>query len=283
MRIKITSDSTCDLTKDLLEKHDIHIFPLTIIKSDNGGEYLDGIEIQPQDIFDYVENGRGVTHTSAVNVSDFEEKFKEFSTDYDAVLYIGISSDFSACYQNAVIAAQDFDNVYSFDSRNLSSGVGHIVLDAALMAESGMDIQDIIDTLGTMTDKVEASFVIDTLKYLHRGGRCSGVAALGANVLKLKPCIEVKDGKMDVGKKYRGNFDKVILQYVQDKLAGRDDLDLRRIFITHPPGMDRKIIDSVFEAVRTCGNFEEIIETDAGCTISHHCGPVCLGVLFYHK
>ena len=283
MRIKITSDSTCDLTKELLEKHDIYIFPLTIIKGDGEGEYLDGIEIQPQDIFDYVESGKGVTHTSAVNISDFQEKFETFSKEYDAVIYVGISSDFSACYQNAVIAAQDFDNVYPFDSRNLSSGIGHLVLDAALMAENGMSAQDIINTLATRTDKVEASFVIDSLKYLHRGGRCSGVAALGANVLKLKPCIEVKDGKMDVGKKYRGNFDKVILQYVSDKLAGRDDLDLKRIFITHPPGMDQKIIDSVFDAVQTHGNFEEIIESYAGCTISHHCGPVCLGVLFFHK
>ena len=281
MRIKITADSTCDMTKDLLEKHDIHIFPLTIIKGD--GEYLDGIEIQPQDIFDYVESGKGVTLTSAVNISDFQEKFEAFTKAYDAVIYISISSEFSACYQNAVIAAEGFDTVYVFDSRNLSSGIGHIVLDAVHMAESGMPAEQIIKTLGTMTDKVEASFVIDTLKYLHRGGRCSGVAALGANVLKLKPCIEVKDGKMDVGKKYRGNFDKVILQYISDRLAGRDDLDTRRVFITHPPGMNQKIVDSVIDAVKAQANFDEVIEAYAGCTICHHCGPVCLGVLYYRK
>jgi DegV family protein with EDD domain len=281
MRIKITADSTCDLSKELLEKHDIYIFPLTIIKGE--GEYLDGIEIQPQDIFDHVENGKGAAHTSAVNVSDFQEKFEAFSKEFDAVLYVSISSDFSACYQNAVIAAQNFGNVYAFDSRNLSTGVGHIVLDAALMAESGMDIREILEKLGTMTCKVEASFVIDTLKYLHRGGRCSGVAALGANVLKLKPCIEVVGGKMDVGKKYRGNFDKVILQYVGDRLRGRDDLDPRRVFITHPPGMDQKIVDSVHEAVKSTGKFDEIIETYAGCTICLHCGPVCLGILYYKK
>ena len=226
---------------------------------------------------------KGVTHTSAVNVSDFQEKFEEFSKAYDAVIYISLSSEFSACYQNAVIAAGNFDNVYALDSRNLSTGVGHIVLDAALMAEGGMDVTEILETLGTMTDKVEASFVIDTLKYLHRGGRCSGVAALGANVLRLKPCIEVVSGKMDVGKKYRGNFDKVILQYINDKLGGRDDIDPKRVFITHPPGMDRKIIDSVTDAVKAQGKFDEIIETDAGCTICHHCGPVCLGILYYRK
>ncbi len=281
MRIKITADSTCDLTKDLLEKHDIHIFPLTIIKGDN--EYLDGIEIQPQDIFDYVESGQGVTHTSAVNVSDFQEKFEAFSKEYDAVIYISISSDFSACYQNAVIAAEDFDNVYAFDSRNLSSGIGHIVLDAAIMAEAGLPPEEIIEKLGEMAKKVNASFIIDSLLYLYKGGRCSGVAALGANVLKLKPCIEVVDGHMQVGKKYRGNFDKVILQYVKDRLSDRDDIDYRRIFITHPDAVPQKIVDSVIEAVKSYGSFEEIVDSHAGCTISNHCGPICLGVLYYTK
>jgi DegV family protein with EDD domain len=281
MHIKITSDSTCDLTKDLLEKYNIYIFPLTVIKG--GQQYLDGIEIQPQDIFDFVENGSGVTHTSAVSVGEFDQKFEEFSKAYDAVIHISLSSDLSACYQNAVLAAENYGNVYAVDSRNLSSGIGHVVLDAALMAERGMAPDDIVRSLNDLTPRIEASFVIDSLKYLHRGGRCSGVAALGANVLKLKPCIEVINGKMDVGKKYRGNFDKVILQYVEDRLKGRDDIDYRRIFVTSPPDMDQKIVDSVVAAVKENGPFAEIIETHAGCTISHHCGPVCLGILFIRK
>lgn len=281
MRIKITSDSTCDLTKEQLQQHNIHIFPLAIIKA--GKEYLDGIEIQPKDIFEYVESGAGVTTTAAVNVADFEEKFAEFLKDYDAVIHVSLGSGFSACCQNAVIAAENYDNVYVVDANNLSSGIGHIVIEAALMAEHNMEPAVIVNALNALTPKVEASFVIDTLKYLHRGGRCSGVAALGANVLKLKPCIEVINGKMDVGKKYRGNFDKVILQYVSDKLEGRDDIDYRRIFITHPPGMDGRIVDSVREAVKAAGPFEEVTVTYAGCTISHHCGPVCLGVLFLRK
>ncbi len=281
MRIKITSDSTCDLTKELISQREIHIFPLTIIKG--GKEYLDGIEIQPADIFEHVESGAGITMTSAVNVSDFEEKFTEFLKDNDAVIHISIGSGFSACCQNAVIAAANFDNVFIVDSKNLSSGVGHLVLDASIMAENGMEPVQIVERLNESSEKIEASFVIDTLKYLHRGGRCSGIALLGANVLKLKPCIEVINGKMDVGKKYRGNFDKVILQYVNDKLAGRDDIDYRRIFITHPPGMSQAIVDSVITEIKSLGTFEEMIESYAGCTISHHCGPVCLGVLFYTK
>ncbi len=281
MRIKITSDSTCDLTKELITKHEVYIFPLTIIKG--GLEYLDGVEIQPADIFEYVESGAGTTLTSAVNVSDFEEKFEVFKKEYDAVIHISLGSGFSACCQNAVIAAANFSNIYVVDSQNLSSGIGHLVLDAALMAESGMDPADIVAKLNADAPKVEASFIIDTLKYLYKGGRCSGVAALGANVLKLKPCIEVIDGKMDVGKKYRGNFDKVILQYVGDKLAGRDDLDYRRIFVTHTTGVPKEIIDNVIAEIKSLGPFEEIIESVAGCTISHHCGPVCLGILYYKK
>jgi DegV family protein with EDD domain len=182
-----------------------------------------------------------------------------------------------------VLAAENFTNIRVVDSRNLSSGIGHVVLDAAELAESGMDADEIVRRLNALTGRIDASFVIDTLKYLHRGGRCSSLQALGANLLKLKPCIEVIDGKMDVGKKYRGNFDKVILQYVGDRLSGRDDIDYRRIFITHPPGMDQKIVDEVTAAVKASGPFEEVIESYAGCTICHHCGPVCLGVLYIRK
>lgn len=281
MRIKITSDSTCDLPKELINHHNIYIFPLTIIKG--GKEYLDGIEIQPPDIFEYVESGAGITMTSAVNVSDFESKFEEFKKEYDAIIHISLGSGFSACCQNAVIAAANFDNIFIIDGQNLSSGIGHLVLDAAIMAENGLEPNQIVERINISAEKVEASFVIDTLKYLHKGGRCSAIALLGANVLKLKPCIEVIDGKMDVGKKYRGNFDKVILQYVHDKLADRDDIDYRRIFITHPPGFPQDITDSVFAKVKSLGTFEEIIESDAGCTVSHHCGPICLGVLFFRK
>lgn len=281
MRIKITGDSTIDLSPSLLERYDISTIPLYIMKGD--ASYRDQLEIKPEDIFEYVESGKGICHTAAVNTIDYTEFFTTLLQDYDAVIHINISSDLSCCNQNALIAARELENVYVIDSRNLSSGSGHLAVDAAIMAQSGMAPQAIAEKLTEMTKLVEASFVIDTLKYLHKGGRCSAVAALGANLLKLKPCIEVSNGKMDVGKKYRGNFDKVILQYAADKLANYRDLDPRRLFITYAPGTPPAIADSVEEYARSLGYFEEICQTIAGCTISNHCGPVCLGVLYYRK
>jgi DegV family protein with EDD domain len=281
MRIKISSDSTCDLTQELVDKYDIGIVPLPVIKGDVS--FRDGVDIFPDDIFEYVDSGAGVCHTSAINVASYQEAFRPYASSYDAVIHLTLSSGISSCYQNALIAAEDFDNVFIVDSRNLSSGHGHLVLDAAVMAQQGYTPQEIVEKLNALAGKVEASFVIDTLLYLYKGGRCSGLAALGANVLKLKPCIEVVKGKMDVGKKYRGNFDKVIIQYVTDRLKGRSDIDYRRIFVTHPSGVTKDIVDNVIATVKSLGPFEEVIETYAGGTISCHCGPVCLGVLFYRK
>jgi DegV family protein with EDD domain len=281
MRIKISSDSTCDLSSALIARYGIEIVPLPIIKGDVS--YKDGVDIFPEDIFKFVDSGAGACHTSAINISSYQETFRTFASAYDAVIHITLSSGISSCYQNALIAAEEYDNVFVVDSRNLSTGHGHVVLDAAVMAQEGYTAQEIVDRLNTRTGKVEASFVIDSLLYLYKGGRCSGVAALGANVLKLKPCIEVVDSKMDVGKKYRGNFDKVILQYVTDRLRGRGDIDYRRIFVTYAPGVAREIVDNVVAKVKELGPFEEIIETTSGGTISCHCGPVCLGILFYRK
>ena len=204
MRIKITSDSTCDLSKELVDTYDIEIIPMPIIKGDVS--YRDGADIFPEDIFAYVESGAGACHTSAINISTYQDAFRSFTSTHDAVIHFTLSSGISSCYQNALIAAEEFTNVYVVDSKNLSSGHGHLVLDAALMARQGYSPQEIIDRCTALAGKVEASFVIDTLLYLYKGGRCSGVAALGANVLKLKPCIEVVGGKMDVGKKYRGKL-----------------------------------------------------------------------------
>lgn len=280
MKVKISADSTCDLSQDLIEKYDISIVPLYVVKGDK--TYKDGVDIQPADIFKYVESGEGICHTSAVNIAEYAEIFENYLKDYEAVIHINISSEFSTCNQSANIAASQFDNVFVVDSRNLSTGSGHLVLDAAILAQQGMAPGDIKAELERRAGKVEASFVIDTLKYLHKGGRCSGVAALGANVLKIKPCIEVINGKMEVGKKYRGPYEKVILQYVEDRLKNRSDIDYRRIFVTHTPVTD-EVLNTVLAAVKEFGQFEEIIETTAGCTISSHCGPSTLGILFYRK
>ncbi|MGI6151536.1 MAG: DegV family protein [Christensenellales bacterium] len=280
MNIKITADSTCDLSPELIRKYDIDIIPLYIIK--NGDSFRDGINITPEDIFDHVANGGDICTTSALNVSDYMEKFTELSPKYDAVIHINISAEFSACFQNATLAAGEFENVYAVDSRNLSTGSGHVVIEAAKMAKSGMDAKEIVQKLNELTGRVEASFVIDKLDYLKKGGRCSSLAALGANLLNLKPCIEVRDGAMHVAKKYKGSFEKSLKKYVKDRLEGRTDIDPSRIFITSS-GCDPEVVRSVREAVEGYVDFQEIIETTAGCTISSHCGPNTLGILFMRK
>lgn len=280
MRIKISADSTCDLSPELIETYNIGITPLYIEKG--GQNCRDGIDITPQEIFDYVRSGKGVCRTAAVNVGDYTAFFKKCRENYDAVIHFNISSDFSSCYQNACTAAAEFENVYVVDSRNLSTGIALLVLDAAERAEKGEDPKEIAALMRETAKKVEASFVIDTLFYLQKGGRCSTLAALGANLLKLKPCIEVKDGKMGVGKKYRGPFARCLEQYVKDRLSGAEDIDPHRIFITHS-GVDPQLVETVRKAIGQCQNFEEVLETRAGCTISSHCGDGCLGILYLHK
>lgn len=280
MNIKITADSTCDLSNELVEKYGITILPLYIIK--DGKSYKDGLEITPKDIFDHVKTGGALTSTAAVNVADYIEAFTPLSNEYDAVIHVDISAEFSSCYQNACIAAENFDNVYIIDSRNLSTGSGLIVLRASEMAQAGEAPEDIVKALNALTSKVEASFVIEKLDFLRKGGRCSALAALGANLLSLRPCIEVKDGKMGVGKKYRGKYSACIEKYITERLSDRDDIDYKRIFITHSPS-DKEIIDIAHKAVKKLGKFEEILETDAGCTVCSHCGPNTLGVLFIRK
>jgi len=281
MRVKITADSTCDLPPEIVERYNIGITPLYIIMDEK--PYKDRLEISVTDLFNFVDSGKGMTRSNAINISEYQEYFSEWLKECDAIVHINISSHFSACNQSAQIAAEDFDNVYVVDSHNLSSGSGHTVLDAAIMAESGMSPEDIVENLKKSIPKVEASFVIGTLKYLHLGGRCSGLQALGANLLKLNPCIEVIDGKMSVGKKYRGSFNKIILKYVEDRLQGRDDIDPKRIFITYPPTMSKELIDEIEEKVKSIREFDEIIRSEAGCVIANHCGPICVGILFYRK
>lgn len=281
MKIKITCDSTCDLSPELVKKYDITVIPLYVIKGEKS--LRDGIDIVPEDIYGYVESGAGVCHTAAVNAAEYYDIFQNVLKDCDAVIHINISSEFSACYANACFAAEKLGNVYVVDSRNLSTGSGHLALDAAILAATGeYTAQEIKDILDEEQKKLEVSFVVDTLYYLHKGGRCSGVAKLGANLLSLKPCIEVIDGKMSVGKKYRGKLEKVLVQYVRERLENRDDLDSKRIFVT-TTGVPEQTLQKVHETIEEYGNFEEIIDTRAGCTIANHCGPQCLGILFFRK
>ena len=280
MKIKITSDSTCDLSQELLEKYDITLVPLTIIK--DGQAYADGVTISPEEIFAHVAAGGDLCSTTAMNVGEYQEWFEKYAADYDGVLHINIGSGFSSSYQNACLAAEEFDNVRVVDSKNLSTGQGLVVLKACELAQSCESLDQLQQQVQEFTSRVEASFLLDQLGYMVKGGRCSSAAALGANLLNLKPCIEVKDGKMSVVKKYRGNYAKCLASYVKDRLANRDDLDRKTLFVTRTPVNDT-CLEAVKNAVDTYGDFEEIFWTEAGCTVSCHCGPGTLGVLFVRK
>lgn len=280
MKIKITSDSTCDLSKELLEKYDITILPLSVVK--DGVSYKDGIDIVPADIFEHVANGGDLCSTAALNVSEYEEFFSKYSQDYDGIVHINIGSSFSCCHQNARLAAEEFDNVCAIDSQNLSTGQGLVVLKACELAQTCESLDQIQEQLQAFTEKVEASFLLDQLKYMVKGGRCSSAAALGANLLNLKPCIEVKNGKMSVVKKYRGNYAKCLVNYVKDRLTNRDDLDYGTLFVTNTPVTD-ECLQAVMDAVAAAPKFENTYHTEAGCTVSCHCGPGTLGVLFVRK
>lgn len=275
--IKITADSTCDLSPEIIEKMDITLTPLYILVDDK--TFQDGVDIRPQDVFRYMEKEGKTCRTAAVNVFDYARIFADLASKYDAVIQICIGSEFSSCYQNASIAAQDFKNVYVIDSRNLSTGSGYIVYEAALMAREGIEPEEICRRLEEIIPMVDTSFVIDQLDYLYKGGRCSGLEAVGAKILQIKPCIEVLDGKMVVGKKYRGSFELCLEKYVKDRLQSVKDIDCSRIFVTYST-CPEETVDKVKEAIRRYGDFKEIIETRAGCTVSSHCGPNTLGIIF---
>ena len=280
MKIKILSDSTCDLSAQLLQEHDITLIPLTVIK--DGKEYKDGVTITPAEIFAHVAAGGDLCSTSANSVGEYADVFEKYAADYDGVLHINIGSGFSSCYQNACIAASDFDNVKVVDSMNLSTGQGLVVLEAVKLAKECTSLEELHEKVQAFTAKVEASFLVDKLTYLAKGGRCSAAAALGANLLNLKPCIEVRDGKMIVVKKYRGNYSKCLANYVKERLAERDDLTRETLFVTKTSVTDEEYA-AVMEAVEENGHFAHTYETTAGCTVSCHCGPGTLGVLFVRK
>ncbi len=280
MKIKITADSTCDLSPELVEKNNITLTPLTV--SCAGESYRDGVDITPDELYKKIAECGELGSTAAVNVQDYLDVFGGLLREYDAIVHFTISSQMSACYQNACIAAEELGNVYVVDSRNLSTGIGHLVLDACEMAENGVEAGEIKRILDEKKEKLDVSFVVDTLDYLRRGGRCTALAAMGANLLKLHPCIYVKDGEMGVGKKYRGKLAACIENYVRDRLADTSSIDTRRIFITDS-GVSEECRQVAERVVRELAPFEEIIHTRAGCTVSSHCGPGTLGVLFYRK
>lgn len=279
-KIIISSDSTCDLSAELKQKYDIKIIPLGVTLGDK--VYQDGVDITPDDIYAHHEKTGELPKTTAANVGEAMDYFADLTKDGDTVIHFTISSTMSSTYSNACIAASEFDNVFVVDSKNLSTGGGLLVVAAAEMAQSGMEAAAIVEELDKLANCVDASFVIDSLEYLHKGGRCSALAMLGANLLKLKPCIEVKNGSMGVGKKYRGVYGKVLAEYVDERLQNVDDIDTSRVFVTHA-GCDEEIVNAIVEQVKSKGIFKDVHLTRAGCTVSSHCGANTLGVLFIRK
>ena len=278
--VKITTDSTCDLPRSLLEAHNITVAPLGVVKG--GKLYQDGINIRTADIAAHVDAGGEITTTNAVNIADYEDLFRRETEKYDAVLHIDIGSGFSCCNQNARLAAEEVPEVYVLDTANLTVGHGLIVLAAAEAAEAGKSVSEILNMAEDMVSRIETSFVLDRLDYMKKGGRCSAVTALGANLLKLHPCLEVIDGKLSVVKKYRGSIEKVVADYVRERLQNAGDVDTSRMWMVDTCEDDH-LASIARDILRADGRFGEILEAKAGCTIFCHCGPGTLGLVFLRK
>lgn len=278
--VKIIADSVCDLSKELIEQYDISLLPLYVNLGDKS--FKDAGELSSEDIFEYVAKTKVLPTTTAASIGDYAEVFQRYRAEGCEVVCIDISSEFSCTVQNAKIAAEEVGGVYVVDSRNLSTGEGHVVLRAAILAQQGTNAPDIVRELEDMIPKVRASFILDNLDYMKKGGRCSSVAVLGANLLKIKPTILVEDGKMRVGHKFRGPLNKVLEEYVDMQLAGRSDIRDDIIFLTHT-GNTPEQLELVRKTIEKNMHFKQIIETRAGATVTSHCGPFTLGVLYVLK
>lgn len=276
----IASDSTCDLNAELIKRYDVRIEPLSVELGDE--VYRDGVDVDPDRIYAHYEATGQLPKTAAPNIADFVSFFGELTADGSEVVFFTISAEMSSTYNNARIAAEEFEGVYVVDTRNLSTGGGLLVVTAGELAKQGKSAKEIAAYCTALTPRVSASFVVDDLEFLHKGGRCSAVAAFGANVLQLKPCITVHGGKMGVGKKYRGKFASVLQKYIADQLGDGSGVELDRIFVTHA-GCDEAIYNACIEQVKSIAPFGEVLLTRAGCTISSHCGRNTLGVLFIRK
>ena len=279
-QIKITVDSPADIPENLAKKLYIKIIPLYV--NTKQGSYKDMIDITPNDIFNQYETTKVLPKTSACTIEDYINAFKNIIDNGDKVIHINIGSKFSSCYQNALIASKEFSegDVYVIDSKNLSSGMALCVLTANELIKQGETINNISNKISTdIVPNIETSFIIENLTYLHAGGRCSSVAKFGANLLKIKPCIDLENGEMNSGKKYRGPFSKCVDEYINDRLSNRNDINKEVIFITHSP-CNKEIIDQIKAKLKKQYNFKKVIEAQTSCTISSHCGPNTVGVIF---
>ncbi len=278
-KIILSADSTCDLGTELKERYQVHFYPFHIIL--DGKEYQDNIDIRAQDIYKAWREKKVLPKTAAINAQEYRAYFRPWVEQGYDVIHLNLGGALSSAYQNCVLAARETGHVYPVDSCNLSTGISLLVIKAAEMMEEGLAAAEIAKRLEKMKGQVHSSFILDTLEFMRAGGRCSAVAAFGASALGLKPCIEVQntDGSMKVGKKYRGRLDKVLMSYVKDKLTQYSNIDNSRIFITHS-GIPQEYVEKVQETVAGIMEFQESYVTQASCTISCHCGPNTLGILF---
>lgn len=279
-KILIASDSTTDLSPELIEKYGIKILPLGITLGDKN--YTDGVDVDPDMIYENYNKTGQLPKTAAVNIAEFSDFFEKYTSEGYSIVVFTISATMSATFSNARLAAEDFENVYVVNTANLSTGGGLLLLSAAEMAEQGKSAKEIAEACDELAKNVDASFVIDSLEFLHKGGRCSALAALGANLLQLKPCITVKGGKMGVSKKYRGKFASVLPTYIADRMGDASDIYLDKVFVTHA-GCEKEIIDLCVAKVKEIAPEANVMITRAGCTVSSHCGRNTLGVLFIRK
>lgn len=279
-KVIIASDSTTDLSQELIDKYNIKIIPMTITLGKD--TFTDGVDIDSEKIYDFYNQTKQLPKTSAINSFQFSEVFEKYTKEGYAIVCFTISSDMSSTFNNARLAASEFDDVHVVDARNLSTGGGLLVLRACELKEQGKSASEIAEECRKLADYVDASFIIDNLEFLHKGGRCNAVTVFAANLLKMKPCIVVRGGKMSVGKKYRGSFEGSLKKYIQDQLENVDDLVLDHVFVTHA-GCDEEIVNMCVDKVKECATFKEVHVTRAGCTVSSHCGRNTLGVLFIRK
>lgn len=283
MSVKIISESTCDLSKELVEKYNISILPLHIVLGEV--EYKDGEEIGPDEIYKWADENKTTPKTSAIAITDVMDEYEKWLREYDEIVIFSISGKMSTTVNVMRMGADELeveDRVFVVDSENLSTGSGLLVIEAAIMAQEGKSAKEIVACIEELKSRVKASFVVDTLTYLHRGGRCSGVAALAGSALKLHPKIVVEDGAMKPDKKYRGKMKKVILDYVKEMEENLLGAKKDRVFITHS-GCEAEVLESVEEYLKELNYFDEILITRAGGVISSHCGPGTLGVLYLEQ
>lgn len=278
----LSADSTCDLGPELYKQLNVQLVPYNVVIGDD--QYLDGVTITPDRIYEIYRETNQLPHTAAVNVDTYLSHFRPFVEQGYDVVHLTLGHGLSSSAQNCRLATEELGHVYMVDTCNLSSASGLLVIEAARRIADGLPAEQVAAEVQALTSKVHASFVIDTLEFLYKGGRCSALSMLGANVLKLKPCIEVNnaDGTMSVGKKYRGSTEKVREQYVRETLAKYDNLDYDKIFVTHS-GTAPENVEKLCALVRELAPFKTIYTSRAGCTISCHCGPETLGILFMTK